>query len=85
MSGTELPDELSDALPTTVQVYRELEAADEPLTYAELTDRTNLARRTVREKTSILEDLGLAVAVWSTTHRRAYRLSGGRRGGTRCR
>jgi DNA-binding IclR family transcriptional regulator len=56
----ELPPELEDAPPGTISVYRELQLADEPLTYDELVERTGLARSTVRRKTTQLAELGLA-------------------------
>ena len=68
-----LPAELKDETPATKLVYKTLEAADGPLTYSELVEETELCLRTVKAKTTTLEDHDLAEPVWITPRTKAYR------------
>jgi len=73
---TDIPDTLRSASPATKLVYRTLEAADTPLTYDMLVERTGLGRRTVRRCTDVLADHDLAEPLWLTAQERAYRSAG---------
>lgn len=59
MTQPPIPDEIVEESPATKLVYRELAAAEEPLPFGELVDRTTLSKRATRRGIRALERVGL--------------------------
>ena len=66
------PPELEGEQSTTIFVYRVIADADDRLTYEEIMEETNLSRRAVQDKTSLLVEKDLIESCWTLSQYRAF-------------
>jgi DNA-binding transcriptional regulator GbsR (MarR family) len=65
--ATNLPDPVRDASTMIKFIYRELDHAEQPLSVAELEQRTGLSTRGIRAATQELQEADLVTARFETT------------------